>query len=100
MTIRDKIREIGNGLYTITINELVYVGSYGMMGYTKYTVFELIVKDGNIYSKKICKFNSYDKYNKVEISDKFEKIDLVSRLLILDYNNKNIFKFNHKLLEN
>lgn len=100
MTIREKMKKIGNGVYTITINELVYVGSYGMMGYNKYTIFELIIENGNIYSQKICKINSYDKTNEIEISDKFEKIKLVNDLLNLDYDNKIVFKFKHKLLEN
>ena len=52
MTIKEKMKEKGNGLYTIVFTDLIYVGSYGTMGYAKYTVFELIVKDGNIYSKK------------------------------------------------
>ena len=98
MTIREKIKENGNGLYTITINELVYVGSYGMMGYNKYTIFKLIVENGNIYSQKICKINSYDKSNEIEILDKFEKIKLVNDLLDLDYDNKIVFNFKHNLL--
>lgn len=50
--------------------------------------------------KKIFKFKSYDKNNEIEILDKFEKIGLVNKLLNLDYNYKNILKFEYKLLEN
>lgn len=100
MTIREKMKECGNGLCEIKISELVYVGSYGMMGYTKYTVFELIIKDKNIYSKKIYKIKSYDKNNEIEILDKFEKIKLVNDLLNLDCDNKIVTKFEYKLLEN
>lgn len=100
MTVRDEMRKYGDGLYEIRISEVIYVGSYGMMGYNKYTIFELIVENGNIYSQKIYKINSYDRYNEVEILDKFEKIEIVNNLLNLDYNNKIIIKFKHKLLEN
>lgn len=99
MTIKDKMKEKGNGIYTITISELVYVGSYGMMGYTKYTKFNLILTDNDIYSQKISEIASYDKSTEIEILDKFKKIELVNNLLKLDYEDKCVYKFNYKTLK-
>lgn len=99
MNIGEKMRECGDGLYEIIVSELVYVGSYGMMGYTRYTIFKLIVKDKNIYSQKIYKINSWDKTIELDVTDKFDKIELVSRLLKLDYEDKCIYKFNYRTLK-
>ena len=81
MTIREKMKELGNGKYEIKISEHVYVGSYGMGGYMKEITFNLFVKDRNVYSESIYKNRSYDRSNKEYIEDKFDKMYLVSSLL-------------------
>ena len=93
MKIREKMRELGNGIYKIKTSKIVYVGSYGMMGYNKETYFELIIKDGNIYSQNIYKTVSYDRNNKQFIKDKNEKIKLVNNILEKDYMEDYIEKF-------
>ena len=49
MKIKELMKQYGDGKYTIEIQENIYMGSYGMMGYTLYTHFELIVKNKYIY---------------------------------------------------
>lgn len=53
MKIKELMKQYGDGKYTIEIQENIYMGSYGMMGYTLYTHFELIVKNKYIYIFRI-----------------------------------------------
>lgn len=55
MKIKELMKKYGDGKYIIETQENIYMGSYGMMGYTLYTHFELIVK------KKIYIPNQYIK---------------------------------------
>lgn len=92
-TIKDEMRKCGDGLYEIKTSELVYVGSYGMMGYTREIIFKLIIKDGNIYSQDIYKIISYDRNNKFYVEDKYEKIKLVDNLLKYDIKKIKYFEY-------
>ncbi len=47
-----KMKEQGNGIYTIFISRQFMQEIYGMMGYTKYTKFNLILTNNDIYSQK------------------------------------------------
>lgn len=96
MTIREKMKELGNGKYEIKISEPIYVGSYGMGGYTKEITFNLLVKDRKVYSEAIYKNRSYDRSNKEYIEDKFDKMYLVSSLLATE--SEQIEKFVFKEL--
>jgi hypothetical protein len=98
MTIREKMKELGNGKYEIKISEPVYVGSYGMGGYMKEITFNLLVKDKNVYSESIYKNRSYDRSNKEYIEDKFDKMYLVSSLLAAPAESEQIEKFVFKEL--
>lgn len=93
MTVRDEMKKCGDGLYEIRISELVYTGSYGMMGYTREIIYKLIVKDGNIYSQDIYKITSYDRNNKFYVNDRYEKIELVNNLLKYDIKNIKYFEY-------
>lgn len=93
MTIREKMKELGNGKYEIKISEPVYAGSYGMGGYTKEITFNLLVKDGDVYSELIYKNRSYDRSNKEYIENKFDKIYLVSSLLATESEQVEKFVF-------
>lgn len=93
MTIREKMKELGNGKYEIKISEPIYIGSYGMGGYTKEITFNLLVKDGDVYSELIYKNRSYDRSNKEYIENKFDKIYLVSSLLATESEQVEKFVF-------
>lgn len=93
MKIKELMKQYGDGKYTIEIQENIYMGSYGMMGYTLYTHFELIVKNKNIYSESIYKKRHGDKEY---ITDINEKIKLVQNMLEVDYDNKELNIFKHK----
>jgi len=96
MTIKEKMKELGDGKYKIKISEPVYVGSYGMGGYMKETTFNLVVKDRNIYSETIYRTRSYDRNNKKYVEDKFDKMYLVSSLLVVPFESEQVEKFNFK----
>ena len=93
MTIREKMKELGNGKYEIKISEPIYIGSYGMGGYTKEITFNLLVKDGDVYSELIYKNRSYDRSNKEYIENKFDKIYLVSSWLATESEQVEKFVF-------
>ena len=93
MTIREKMKDLGNGKYEIKISEPIYIGSYGMGGYTKEITFNLLVKDGDVYSELIYKNRSYDRSNKEYIENKFDKIYLVSSLLATESEQVEKFVF-------
>lgn len=96
MKIKELMKKYGDGKYTIEIQENIYMGSYGMMGYTLYTHFELIVKNKNIYSESIYKKRQGDKEY---ITDINKKMKLVQNMLEVDYDNKELNIFNHKSFE-
>ena len=95
MTIKEYIKKYGEGKYVMKTSEIVYVGSYGMGGYTKYTHFNLLVKNGNIYSESIYKTLSHDD-NKKYITDFNEKIKEVNSLMQMDFNDENLKICTHK----
>ena len=87
MTIKELMKKYGDGKYIIETQENIYMGSYGMMGYTLYTHFELIVKNKNIYSESIYKKRHGDKEY---ITDINEKMKLVQNMLEVDYDNNDL----------
>lgn len=96
MKIKELMKQYGDGKYIIETQTNIYVGSYGMMGYTLYTHFELIVKNKNIYSESIYKKRHGDKEY---ITDINEKMKLVQNMLEVDYDNKELNIFKHKSFE-
>lgn len=94
MNIKEHINFLGDGKYTIIMQQKIQFENYKIDKYNIDFLFELVVKNDKIVSDDIYMIFCFDKNNKIPILDKSEKNKLKEIVLNINCMEKDIKKLN------
>lgn len=94
MNIKEHINFLGDGKYTIIMQQKIQFENYKIDKYNIDFLFELVVKNDKIVSDDIYIIFCFDKNNKIPILDKSEKNKLKEIVFNINCMEKDIKKLN------
>lgn len=94
MNIKEHINFLGDGKYTIIMQQKIQFENYKIDKYNIDFLFELVVKNDKIVSDDIYMIFCFDKNNKIPILDKSKKNKLKEIVFNINCMEKDIKKLN------